>query len=219
MLGWPDQRGKIKWVSGKLEGPDNVMEKEFEVINTTFCAKGEDIKISIALKRLNMPYWLFVLIPSTCLVIAAEITLFIDKSHFKASITVTLTVNLAMFTLYNTVKQTLPADPNIKLIDAWLIHGILMPITVFIILVANELLEAESAKVVNKPNKNDDNAKSGGWIPQEPDVASDAHAKTFQRACQIIVPSISLCFILIFFVVGLYAFNHYDGLGDELSCE
>ena len=218
MLGWPDQRGKIKWVSGKLEGPDNVMEKEFEVINTTFCAKGEVIKISVVLKRLNLPYWLFVLIPSTCLVLAAEITLFIDKSHFKATITVTLTVNLAMFTLYNTVKQTLPADPNIKLIDAWLIHGILMPITVFIILVVNELLAAESAKVVNKFTKTDDNAKSGGWVSQEPDVTLVALGKTFRRACQVIVPGISLCFIVIFFAVGLHAFNRNNDISDRFQC-
>ena len=123
-----------------------------------------------------------------------------------------------MFTLYNTVKQTLPADPNIKLIDAWLIHGILMPITVFIILVVNELLEAESAKVANKSTKTDDNAKSGGWVSQEADVTSVALEKTLRRACQIIVPSISLCFIVIFFTVGLYAFNHNNDISVKFPC-
>ena len=206
MLGWPDQRGKIEWVSGKLEGPDHVMEKEFEIVNTTFCAKGEDIKISVVLKRLNLPYWLFVLIPSTCLVLAAEITLFIDKSHFKATVTVTLTVNLAMFTLYNTVKQTLPADPNIKLIDAWLIHGILMPITVFIILVVNELLEAESAKVVKKSTKSDDDAKSGGWVNQETDITSVALGKNIFKGVSDHCPQYFTLFHCDIFCCGTVCF-------------
>ena len=93
-----------------------------------------------------------------------------------------------------------------------------MPITVFIILVVNELLEAESAKVANKSTKTDDNAKSGGWVSQEADETSVALGKTLRRACQIIVPSISLCFIVIFFAVGLYAFNHNNDISVKFPC-
>ena len=93
-----------------------------------------------------------------------------------------------------------------------------MPITVFIILVVNELLEVESAKVVKKSTKSDDNAKSGGWVNQETDITSVALGKTFLRACRIIVPSILLCFIVIFFAVGLCAFNRNNDISDRFPC-
>ena len=66
-----------------------------------------------------------------CLILAAEITLFIDDIHFEATIMVALTSNLVMYTLYNTIQEQLPPDSNLKLIDAWVLHGLTMPMVVF----------------------------------------------------------------------------------------
>ena len=44
---------------------------------------------------------------TTCLIIIAELTLFIDVSHFEVSIMVALTSMLVMYTLYQSISQTL----------------------------------------------------------------------------------------------------------------
>ena len=61
---------------------------------------GSEVEFLFGLERLYKSYWISAFIPSMCLVFAAEVTLFIDQAHFKASVTVTLTATLATLTLY-----------------------------------------------------------------------------------------------------------------------
>ena len=48
-------------------------------------------------------------------------TLFIDASHFEATIMVALTSMLVMYTLYQSISATLPQTAYLKMIDYWLL--------------------------------------------------------------------------------------------------
>ena len=70
----------------------------------------------------------------------AEMTLFIDVSHFEATIMVALTSMLVMYTLYQSIAANLPQTAYLKMIDIWLIGGLMIPFIIFNILIAIDML-------------------------------------------------------------------------------
>ena len=60
------------------------MELEtFIVKNCSIHASPEGVQLDIVLERLSSSFWLSFFIPYMFLILAAEITLFIDEAHFK----------------------------------------------------------------------------------------------------------------------------------------
>jgi hypothetical protein len=79
----------------------------------------------------------------------AEMTLFIDVSHFEATIMVALTSMLVMYTLYQSIAANLPQTAYLKMIDIWLIGGLMIPFIIFNILIAIDMLIlSEKAKML-----------------------------------------------------------------------
>jgi hypothetical protein len=76
-----------------------------------------------------------------CLLIIAEITLYIDESHFDTTIMVSLTSMLVMYTLYQSISGSLPQTAYLKMIDVWLLFGLLMPFVVFLFEVIWKLMQ------------------------------------------------------------------------------
>ena len=77
-------------------------QKKFEVSEVTLASfdNGTEIRMMMELRRKSEGFILSVFIPTLCLIIAAEITLFVDPSHFEATIMVALTTNLVTYTIY-----------------------------------------------------------------------------------------------------------------------
>ena len=48
-------------------------------------------------------------------------------------------LRLFRYTLYGSIASALPIDSKIKLIDIWLLHGLLMPFLVFLVLIFSKL--------------------------------------------------------------------------------
>ena len=91
------------------------------------------IIIEFTLQRRYGYYMATTYLPSVCLLLAAEITLFIDESHFEATTMVALTSMLVMYTLYQASSAALPQTSYLKMIDVWLLPGLLLPFVVFLI--------------------------------------------------------------------------------------
>ena len=72
-------------------------------------------------------------VPTVCLSSIAIVTLFIDTSHFEMSVTVSLTSMLVMYTLYQSVSASLPKTSYLKMIDIWILYGLVMPFIVFLV--------------------------------------------------------------------------------------
>ncbi len=76
--------------------------------------------------RLRRNYYMHLAItflPSLSLIIIAELTLFVDRGHFEATIMVALTTMLVLYTLYQSIAATLPQTAYLKMIDIWLSGG------------------------------------------------------------------------------------------------
>ena len=173
---------------------------KFTVTNCEHEVHPNKFFLAFSLRRLSGPFWFSLFIPSICLILAAEVALFLDEAHFDALIMVALTSNLVMYTLYSSVQAELPKDSSLKLVDVWLLHGLLMPMIVFVTLAINELINSKSTEisknikivdhtVVVSGQKNFDNPSGINKI------------KTCMHICKSIIPIVSVVFIVTFFFI------------------
>jgi len=64
--------------------------------------------------------------------------LYFKSEHFKTTSGVSITVMLVMYTLYQSVSVKLPPTSYLKLVDVWLIFGLVLPFITFFILITVE---------------------------------------------------------------------------------
>ena len=69
-------------------------------------------------------------------------TTYFKKEHFKTSIPMAITSMLVMYTLNQSVSSKLPATAYMKLIDVWLLFGLLLPFVIILLLILMEHLPA-----------------------------------------------------------------------------
>ena len=114
------------------------------------------IKCFIDLRRIPWFHITTTYAPTSCILIMALVTLFIDMSHFEATIMVALTAMLVMYTLFQSIATTMPQTAYLKLLDYWMFYGLVMPFVVFIVLVVWELSyqsEVSKVKPLGTPDK------------------------------------------------------------------
>ena len=118
---------------------------------------GQMIHVDIHLKRILTQHIINTYLPTICLIMIAELTLFIGVEHFEASIMVALTSMLVMYTLYQSISASLPQTAYMKMIDYWLLNGLFIPFFVFLILAINNILSLDV--MVSPFNIKEDNGK------------------------------------------------------------
>ncbi len=182
---------------------------QFRVLNIT---KGNNelksLRFDIILQRMYFYHLAATYLPTACLLIIAEITLFIDDSHFEATIQVSLTSMLVMYTLYQSIAVSLPQTAYLKMIDVWLLFGLMMPFIVFLLEVFFELVIATMKKSENEENnkvKNIVNSKFGYPNVQRKKKSSFKIDK-WKKIGQISVVTITIGFILMYWCIALF---HY----------
>ena len=85
------------------------------------------IQCKVFMKRLPWHHITATYIPVACVMFMALITLYIDQSHFDAIIMVSLTCMLVMYTLFQSIADTMPTTSYLKLLHYWLIIGMILP--------------------------------------------------------------------------------------------
>ena len=118
-------------------------------------------------------------------------TLFIDVSHFEATIMVALTSMLVMYTLYQSISATLPKTAYLKMIDYWLLGGLIIPFIVFNVLIIIDILITKSDssdQVITKEGLKNINMK----------------AKKALNYCRIFIPLITFLIVLLFWGIALH---------------
>ena len=121
------------------------------------------------------------------------ITLFIDKSHFDATIMVSLTSMLVMYTLYQSIAGSMPKTAYLKLLDYWLLYGMILPFIVFSVEVIWQLMDQNHTQnriSVQKPH-------------QRPSEKSALHH------ARCILPVVTITFVTIYVMVALVVY--FDG--------
>ena len=193
----------IETLGTELKGFDTL--NKFHVTNCTLESHKNGLYLAVGLKRISGPFWLSLFVPSICLILAAELTLFIDEARFEALIMVALTSNLVMYTLYRAIQEKLPEKSTLKLIDIWLLHGLLMPMVVFMILATKELIRHNrtATSIATPQPKIIKIADSAVSASQQINTEANAASK-YVFYCQFMVPAFSIIFITAFFFVMFY---------------
>ena len=104
-------------------GPKALLE--LDVRNVSIRSGGLDhVFVEIKLKRRCLFHLATTYFPSLCLFAISEILLFLNEEHFEATIMVSLTAMLVMYTLHQSILLQLPKTSYIKMIDIWLLYGL-----------------------------------------------------------------------------------------------
>jgi hypothetical protein len=84
------------------------------------------------------------------LLVVTEITLFFKTDQLQSSIALTLTVMLVMYTMYQSIIETMTRTAYLKLIDYWLLFCLLVPFLTFMIEVYWYLSPTDSVVTIRR---------------------------------------------------------------------
>ena len=119
-------------------------------------------------------------------------TLYIDFSHFEATIMVALTSMLVMHTLYQGTSQYLPHTSYMKMIDVWLFGGLILPfLSITILIMMDYLVNNEANQVID--------------MKKEKKIRFNS--KLFIKSMQISLPIFSGTFCIIYWIIGLLHYH------------
>ena len=123
-------------------------------------------------------------------VLIAESALYFKKTDLDISMGLSLTIMLVVYTMYQSVTQTLPTTAYIKFIDAFLIFGLLVPFSVFLVQLASKIDPTATAEAT----------KTG--LGSRPLKRSNMMA-----FAKVAVPLLSIFFLFCYSVAAVYAYN------------
>ena len=127
--------GLVKLRADKLVYSGPVQMLQYNIINWEMEEMEGGLKIVFKLQRRIHHHLFTTFIPTFCLMIVCQSTLYFKAEHFKTTAGVTVTTMLVMYTLYQSVSHKLVPTAYIKMIDIWLIFGLILPFCVFFLLV------------------------------------------------------------------------------------
>ena len=151
------------------------------------------VKVDVILCRRISYYVVSIYIPTFCLFLISIFTLFIDLSHFESTIMVALTGMLVSYTLYQSISEYFPHTSYMKMIDIWLISGLILPFFIISILIIMDFLimkEKNKVSVIKKKKK------IGGLT-----------SKLFLKITQVILPITVGILSVIYWIAGLRHYN------------
>ena len=115
-------------IESKIYLTQYTVDDELDYDNTNLT--HDEIEVYIKLRRKLSHHVFHTYIPTSCLAMIAGFTLFIDVSHFEATIMVALTSMLVIYTLHQSISATLPLTSYMKMIDVWLFAGLIIPFVI-----------------------------------------------------------------------------------------
>ena len=189
------------------QGPRSMIQ--FEVVSTKMILKDPNyLVVEIKLKRMFKYHLAATYVPSALLIIVTTITLFVDERHYGSTIMVHLTTMLVMFTLYQSVSDSMPKTAYLKFIDIWLLYGLVVPFMTFVVEVTLRLLSVDDDEVSLNENVIRVNQVQSQLdlttISQNPDASEvKRNSISFRKrvkiylhyAGQVMIPLVSIVFI------------------------
>ena len=131
------------------------------------------------------------------LLLLAEVTLFFDETQMELAVGFTLTIMLVMYTMYQSINDSLTKTAYLKMIDFWLLFCLLLPLTIFML---------EVFHILQKTKKK--NRVAPGHI------TSSTKKKFFcltPTTVKILVPAASGLFVFGYFIAAWMVLNSFDG--------
>ena len=167
--------------------------EQFWVTNVSLQSFGNntDVKCMIHLKRIPWYHVATTYAPILCIFIMVLVTLFIDQSHFEATVMVSVTSMLVMYTLFQSITLSMPSTAYMKLMDYWLFFGLILPFIVFIILVSTELLGLQDNSRIDPTSMYPRDSKNSLWW------------------CKCFLPLLTLLFVVSYLTVVILVYIEF----------
>jgi len=134
---------------------------QFNIVEIAFNLKTDDsrLHVDIKLKRIISYHLTNTYLPTITLLIIAEVTLQFDESKTELAAGLSLTIMLVMYTMYQSISESLVKTAYLKMIDYWLLFCLLTPFIIFMIEIFWLLKSLQNIKEINegwitKKNKN-----------------------------------------------------------------
>ena len=107
-----------------------------------------------------------------------------------------LTTLLVMYTLFQSISNTLPQTAYLKLIDIWLIFSLILPLVIFIVHMAWEIERVKDERKVEM------DGRQTAWKKMKQDRGNKS-----KFAVQMLLPLITVLFTIGYW---MYAFQIYN---------
>ena len=107
------------------------------------------VRMQIVFKRRLTNEVLTTYLPTVLLLLISYCTTFFKQFFFEAALTVNLTTMLVVTTLFISVMEKLPPTSYVRMVDIWLIFGILIPFLEVTILTFKEFNNMELEQEIN----------------------------------------------------------------------
>jgi hypothetical protein len=184
-------------VCGEHQFPNEVELSQFYVDSHKMEAEknGSEIIFEVKLKRIYSYHLTNTFLPTSTLLLIAEVTLHFEESKMELAIGLSLTVLLVTYTMYQSISESLTKTAYLKMIDYWLLFCLLVPFITFMVEIYLFL------------QKNDANLKesSEGWVKDEKEIEKRLLKR--RKQFQYIVYCSTLLFLSLYFIISLLMFQ------------
>jgi hypothetical protein len=177
----------------------NYLQYNISQVLTQFYLRGctitalkndSEIDVAIKLKRIFSHHLTNTYMPTITLLIIAEITLYFDEEKTEVAIGLSLTIMLVMYTMYQSISDSLIRTAYLKMIDYWLLFCLLMPFLIFMIEIYWLLL-----------NKKEFNSTKNEWVAGKQEITTN------RKIIRCLVFAITLLYMIIYTSVSLVMYN------------
>jgi hypothetical protein len=184
-----DLKTSIQLIPKQLNYTYSDVLKQFEVEKILFeeMDKFSEVNVEIKLKRIFSYHLTNTYLPTLTLLVIAEITLYFDESKTEMAIGLSLTILLVMYTMYQSISESLIKTAYLKMIDYWLLFCLLVPFLIFMIEIYWLLQKTQNL-----------NATAKGWIIDEKQKIS------YRKQIRYIALGITILFISIYIFVAIF---------------
>jgi hypothetical protein len=181
----------VTLVSGELSLVSDQCVSQFNIINnsTESVYMNSQVIVTIKLKRILFYHLTYTFMPTTSLLIIAEITLQFDESKMELASGLSLTIMLVMYTMYQSITGELITTAYLKMIDYWLLFCLLMPFLIFMLEIYLMLQRNQRM-----------NATTKGWVTDEKLIPKQ------RKRIQLLAHGLTVTFITVYSLLALLMF-------------
>ena len=128
------------------------------------------------------------------LLMITEVTLFFDETRQELAVGFTLTIMLVMYTLYQSINDSMTKTAYLKMIDCWLLFCLMAPFTIFMIQIFWILIPKQDSKEVGPSGAR--NVQKNNKLPTTLSVRMMVHLLVLLASVVFIVGYFIAAFII-----------------------
>ena len=193
----------IKLQNVSTSGRIDMVRYHFEGVSGHLEKPGKVVTVTLSFKRIFKFHMANTFFPTMCLLAIMELTLFIDKNHFEATIMVALTGMLCMYTLFQSVSSSLPQTSYLKMIDIWILSGLTIPCIIFVLLILIDTGNVDDIFTKQSNNKVREIGSMTGPVSKMARIKHFTKPAMIETYAKVVVPVLTLVCAIVYWTVAM----------------